>query len=818
MKPAKGKSAPELPSDSLVPLDSVLCTEELNRRPPRPLDYEKENRALGTLVQALADSPRTVLQALADTILEVFQADSAGISLLTKDEKRFHWPAIAGTWQPHIGGGTPRDFGPCGDVLDRNAPLLFRHFERRYTYFLPVTPPVEECLLVPFYVEGKAVGTIWAIAHNDRRKFDAEDMRQLVSLGRFASAAYQAVVSLDAAERRSEALQQSHTELAQHVQSVQDSRRAALNLMEDAVRSSQSMEALNVELRESEQRYRTLFNLGPVAVYSCDASGVIQTFNRRAVELWGREPASGDTDERFCGSFKLFRPDGSFMPHEQCPMAEVVSGKISEVRDAEVLIERSDGSRVTVVVNICSLKNQCGEVTGAINCFYDITERKRLEATLREFNVQLEQRVEDRTCEIRASQERLRVLATDLNLAEQRERQRLAADLHDYLAQLLALTKIRLGQAKQQSMTPPMAQALTDTQNVIDQALTYTRTLVAQLSPPLLKQFGLPTALKWLAEQMQQRDLTVSLELEKKESLLLPEDQSMLLFQSIRELLMNVVKHAETKSARITMTQVQGTVHITVADQGAGFDLAAGAVRTCSAPGFGLFSIRERMLALGGRFELESRRGEGTTATLVLPLGNTRVPSSELKDRASEVAASGSSDDSKLRTQNTEPQQRSPGNSKLSTQHSALQKNATIRVLLADDHIMVRQGLRSILEVYQDISVIGEAADGEEAVELARLFSPDVVVMDVNMPKMDGIGAIRRIKAQQPATLIVGLSLSKSDQVEPLLLQAGASHFVSKDSAAERLYEAIITVMKRQMSPDRVGNVGSAIPNHELPS
>jgi signal transduction histidine kinase/CheY-like chemotaxis protein len=181
-------------------LESILCTAELNRRPSRPPDYETENRALAALGQALADSPRTILQTLANTIVEVFQSDSGGISLLTKDGKRFYWPAIAGVWKPHIGGGTPRDFGPCGDVLDRNSPLLFRHFERRYTYFLPVTPPVEECLLVPFYVEGKAVGTIWAIAHDDCRKFDAEDMRQLVSLGRFASAAYQVWAAIDALE------------------------------------------------------------------------------------------------------------------------------------------------------------------------------------------------------------------------------------------------------------------------------------------------------------------------------------------------------------------------------------------------------------------------------------------------------------------------------------------------------------------------------------------------------------------------------------------------------------------------------------------
>jgi hypothetical protein len=147
MKVTEDESPTVLPSGSLVPLEAILCTEELHRRPTRPPDYQAENRALGALVQALADSPRTILQQLAEAILELVQADSAGISLLAGDENRFYWPAIAGMWQPHIGGGTPRDFGPCGDVLDRNTALLFRHCERRYTYLLPVTPPIEECLL-----------------------------------------------------------------------------------------------------------------------------------------------------------------------------------------------------------------------------------------------------------------------------------------------------------------------------------------------------------------------------------------------------------------------------------------------------------------------------------------------------------------------------------------------------------------------------------------------------------------------------------------------------------------------------------------------
>jgi len=127
--------------------------------------------------------------------------------------------------------------------------------------------------------------------------------------------------------------------------------------------------------RKSEERYRFLFDLSPAAVYSIDTSGVIQEFNRHAAELWGRSPALGDTDERFCGSYKLYLPDGTFMPHAECPMALVVTGQMSEVNNTEVVIERPDGSRITVIVNIRPLKGPDGEIAGAINCFYDITER-----------------------------------------------------------------------------------------------------------------------------------------------------------------------------------------------------------------------------------------------------------------------------------------------------------------------------------------------------------------------------------------------------------------------------------------------------------
>ncbi len=239
-----GKKVPESPKwdnylpveasipDSTVSLESILCTEELRRRPSRLPDYEKENRALVALLGALLDSHPNILQTLADTILDVIRCDSSGVSLLTKEDggKRFYWPAIAGMWRPHIGGGTPRDFGPCGDVLDRNCTLLFRHFERRYPYFRPVTPLIEECLLVPFYVGGKAVGTIWAITHSDRRKFDAEDERLMNTLGQFASLAYQTLESIEdlklqvtAREKAEAALRQLASGLEAKVRCLVDS-------------------------------------------------------------------------------------------------------------------------------------------------------------------------------------------------------------------------------------------------------------------------------------------------------------------------------------------------------------------------------------------------------------------------------------------------------------------------------------------------------------------------------------------------------------------------------------------------------------------
>ena len=135
-------------------------------------------------------------------------------------------------------------------------------------------------------------------------------------------------------------------------------------------------------LRQSEERFRVLFDLGPVAMYTVDAAGTIQEFNRNAVTLWGREPQRGEPSETYCCAYKIFTPDGKLVPHAKNAVADVLEGRIDAARDVEAILERLDGTRVSVIANVVPLKNEHGEIIGAMNCLVDMTYRKNIEEAL----------------------------------------------------------------------------------------------------------------------------------------------------------------------------------------------------------------------------------------------------------------------------------------------------------------------------------------------------------------------------------------------------------------------------------------------------
>ncbi|MDR4478965.1 MAG: PAS domain S-box protein [Nitrospira sp.] len=518
------------------------------------------------------------------------------------------------------------------------------------------------------------------------------------------------------------------------------------------------------EISERKQAERELSNLVqalPVAVYMTDVEGRITRYNQAAVDLWGCRPTLGTT--RWCGSWRLYWPDGRPMPLDACPLAQ--SLRLNRpIRGLETILERPDGTRIPVAAHPTPLCNASGEVVGGVDMLMDLTERKHAERSLQNSTAELERRIIERTGELMLSQERLRALASELTLTEQRERRRLAVELHDYLAQLVVASRLRLSQAIPRVQDPTASATLSNVDAMLDQALTYTRSLVAELSPHILYQFGLSKSLVWLGEQMKQHSLSVTVD-RGLTSFALPDDQAILLFQSVRELLFNVVKHAHTDRATITVAvEEERELCIWVEDEGCGFDVAELTNFGNAHEKFGLLSIRERMETLGGSCELSSAPGAGTVAILRLPLSHSALTSPPTPPAVSSHAPAVTTKDPARRT----------------------------RIVLVDDHAMVRQGLRSILDGYADLLVVGEEADGRAAVDMVRSLRPNVVIMDVNLPLIDGIEATRILSREFPSLVVIGISVRNDPHVHLAMTEAGAVAFLPKESAASQLYETIL--------------------------
>jgi PAS domain S-box-containing protein len=539
---------------------------------------------------------------------------------------------------------------------------------------------------------------------------------------------------------------------------------AIANALAFGIERKRSEEAL----RESELRKRAILDSALDCIITMDHAGRIVDFNPAAEKVFGlpREAAIGHTVAE-----TIIPP--RFREAHWKGMERFLQTGQGQVIGRRIQIEamRADGTEfpVELSITVVQLQDRAPFFTAYLR---DITEQKRAERALHASEERLrsqadtlEELVGERTAALVQSQSRLRALAAELNLAEQRERKRIATELHDHLQQLLVLGKLKLGQGKQLiEKGLSSGDVISRVDSILSDALSYTRTLVAELSPPVLRDNGMSVALKWLGESMDKYDMNVTVTVEGDSDVSLPEDQRLLLLQSVRELLINSWKHAGTGQASVTMACDSGMLRFAVKDCGKGFQLAADDTPPEWSSKFGLFSIRERMAALGGSFNIESAPGAGTTCTLELPLvGSFVAPANSPLSAADPVV-----------------------NEKV-----ALVPNGTVRVLLVDDHAMVRQGLRNVLTGYPDVEIVAEAGDGEEAIHATEKFRPSVVVMDINMPKVDGIEATRRIKARYPDITVLGLSVNANAENQHAMILAGATSLITKEAAVDQLYSAI---------------------------
>jgi two-component system CheB/CheR fusion protein len=359
-------------------------------------------------------------------------------------------------------------------------------------------------------------------------------------------------------------------------------------------------------LERSESEFRDVLTTAAEGILMTDATGGIVFANPAVTELFGYGP-----EELLGKAVELLVPERLRSRHLELRTLYLQDPAPRRLgRDREIVGVRKDGTELSVELTLSPVTRAHGRL---IVCFVtDVTARRASERR------------------IAADQEKLRQMAFDAALAEDRERRRIAADLHDRIGQSLALAQMKLRSLQEAGSAPAAVEEAID---LLAQSITDTRTLIFDLSPPILYELGLEDALSWLAEDLGKR-WGMSIEVsDDRLAKPLSDATAGLLFRAVRELLGNVLKHAQTPAAKLTLRRSGDQVEISVEDHGVGFDPHA-TVPSASSGGFGLFSVREQIHRLGGTMELESAQGTGTRVTLRLPLELEHARSANPSDAA----------------------------------------------------------------------------------------------------------------------------------------------------------------------------------------
>lgn len=482
----------------------------------------------------------------------------------------------------------------------------------------------------------------------------------------------------------------------------------------------------------AQAQYHLLLQTTDQGIFGLDHQGRCIFINRAAAKMLGYT-----TDELLGRPFHDQVHDGGDVPcDDQCVLVRALSNGCS-ARLAEQVFHCKDGGVLDVECSAFPVTED-SRTTDFVFTFMDITERKQRNHALLQY------------------QGRLQSLAIQLRKADELARQRLATELHDNLAQTLALCRMKLA-ALSRATTPLIAAGIAPVTELLKEALAVTRQLMSDLQPPTLGGDGdLAAVVQWVTAKLQRHGLTIRVMDDGKRKLLDP-DVLRIAHQSLHELLFNVLKHAQATEATVRLRRIGGYLAIQVKDRGAGFH-TEGKQTLTQESGFGLFNLCEQLRTIGGHIRVSSVPGHGSRVTILLPLrtlSTVTTPAGHQADQTAAAAMAGGAEDHSIQ----------------------------IRILLVDDHQIMRQGLRSMLESEPGFVIAAEAMDGEMAVELALSVHPDVVLMDINMPKLNGVEATRRIKHRFPDIAVIGLSMHEDPKMEQLMYEAGASVYLSKGTA-----------------------------------
>ncbi|MEE9369908.1 MAG: ATP-binding protein, partial [Sedimentisphaerales bacterium] len=350
-------------------------------------------------------------------------------------------------------------------------------------------------------------------------------------------------------------------------------------------------------LQRSRKDWEETFNAISEWVVLVDLKGRILRTNRAGEEFTGK-PLAEIVGQSCC---KLVHGSEKHIP--DCPLLKMQ--QTGQRANAEL---RIPGTSRWLMVTVDPVTNEEENFVGAVHITCDITARKKAEEKLFDY------------------QSELKSLTSRLTLAEERERRRIAMELHDRISQSLTISKLELDELRSSAPAKRLAKKLKGVCNSLGQAIADTRSLTFDLSSPILYELGFEAAVAgWLSEQIEKKHgITTNFE-DDNQPKPLDDDVRVLLFRDVRELLMNVVKHANAKKIKVSMCRVGGDIEVRVEDDGWGFDPKEAVAKAVKTGGFGLFSIKERLEELGGHLEIESEAGCGTKVTLIAPLKQEKV-------------------------------------------------------------------------------------------------------------------------------------------------------------------------------------------------